>query len=146
VLFTAMRNFEQDIFVYNLADKKTLNLTNTGVSEASPAWSPDGKYIYFSSNRIKPAYPTGMENASLYRMALENYDEPYRISKFDDRCKESDKETVEKDRTRTKDGKNCMDKKAKPAGKDEKRGDKYVLVSIHVQGRPDRSTRVTPQG
>ncbi|WP_446741256.1 eIF2A-related protein, partial [Sphingobacterium multivorum] len=106
VLFTAMRNFEQDIFVYNLADKKTLNLTNTGVSEASPAWSPDGKYIYFSSNRIKPAYPTGMENASLYRMALENYDEPYRISKFDEMFKESDKETVKKDSTTTKNDKN----------------------------------------
>ena len=146
VLFTAMRNFEQDIFVYNLADKKTLNLTNTGVSEASPAWSPDGKYIYFSSNRIKPAYPTGMENASLYRMALENYDEPYRISKFDEMFKESDKETVKKDSTTTKNDKNSKDKKAKPAEKEEKKDDKKVLVSIDVQGLSDRITQVSPQG
>src|SRR5690606_40126966 len=107
---------------------------------------PDGKYIYFSSNRIKPDYPTGMENASLYRMSLENYDEPYRISKFDEMFKESDKETVKKDSTTTKNDKNSKDKKAKPAEKDEKKDDKKVLVSIDVQGLSDRITQVSPQG
>jgi Tol biopolymer transport system component len=47
VCFTAIRNFEQDIFIHNLKDNKTINLTNTGVTESSPVWSPDGKYIYF---------------------------------------------------------------------------------------------------
>jgi len=84
VLFTAVRNFEQDIFIHELATGKTTNLTNTGVSETSPYWSPDGKYIYFASNRTKPSYPTGMQFASIYRLALEHVDEPYRHSKFDD--------------------------------------------------------------
>ncbi|MGX1641666.1 hypothetical protein [Sphingobacterium sp. NPDC055431] len=145
VLFTAIRNFEQDIFVYNLADKKTLNLTNTGVTEASPAWSPDGKYIYFSSNRTKPSYPTGMENASLYRMALENYDEPYRISKFEEMFKETEKDTVKKDSTATKNDKKSKDSKAKPAAKEDKKDDKKVIVSIDVQGLSDRITQVSPQ-
>jgi len=57
VCFTAVRNFEQDIFVHNIKDNKTTNLTNTGVTETSPVWSPDGKYIYFISSRTKPSYP-----------------------------------------------------------------------------------------
>jgi tricorn protease len=84
LLFTAMRNFEQDIFVHNLKTGQTTNLTNTGVSETNPYWSPDGKYIYFASNRTKPSYPTGMQNSSIFRMALTNFDQPYRSAKFDE--------------------------------------------------------------
>ncbi len=143
VLFTAIRNFEQDIFVYHIADKKAINLTNTGVTEATPVWSPDGKYIFFSSNRTKPSYPTGMENASLYRMALENFDEPYRISKFDELFKDPEKDKEKKDSTATKDNKDVKDKdkKEKPAEKDDK---KKLLVTIDVQGLSDRITQVSP--
>lgn len=149
VLFTAIRNFEQDIFVYHIADKKAINLTNTGVTEASPVWSKDGKYVYFSSNRTKPAYPTGMENASLYRLALENYDEPYRIGKFDELFKDSekdkDKDKEKKDSTANKNDKNIKDKKDADKPKDDKKDDKKkVLVSIDVQGLSDRITQVSP--
>ncbi|HEY0898762.1 MAG TPA: LpqB family beta-propeller domain-containing protein [Sphingobacteriaceae bacterium] len=83
VLFTAIRNFEQDIFVHNLKSGKTLNLTNTGVSEATPSWSPDGKHIYFMSSRTRPAYPYGFQEPRLYRMPLDKYDTPFRTQKFD---------------------------------------------------------------
>lgn len=82
VLFTAIRNFEQDIFVHHLKDKKTLNLTNTGVTEAGPVWSADGRYIYFASNRTTPSYPFGMQNATVYRLALDWYSEPFRSDSF----------------------------------------------------------------
>ena len=84
VLFTAIRNFEQDIFVHNLKTGKTINLTNTGVTETDPVWSPDGKYIYFTSSRTKPAYPYGLQDPRLYRVALENMDAAYRMNKFDE--------------------------------------------------------------
>ncbi|RZK65699.1 MAG: peptidase S41, partial [Pedobacter sp.] len=89
VLFTVYRNFEQDLVVHNIKGNKTINLTNTGVTETGPAWSPDGKYIFFTSARTKPSYPTGMNSAHIYRMALNNYDEPYRSDKFDDLFKET---------------------------------------------------------
>jgi tricorn protease len=95
VLFTAHRNFEQDIFVYHIKDNKTINLTNTGVTEASPSWSPDGKYIFFNSVRNKPSYPFGLENARVYRMALDEYDEPYRSAKFEDLFKDKKIEKTE---------------------------------------------------
>lgn len=104
ILFTAIRNFEQDIFVHNIKENKTINLTNTGVTEASPIWSPDGKYIYFNSARTKPSYPFGPQNPRIYRMALEKIDEPYRSDKYNDLFKPLDKkekaDSAKKDTTK----------------------------------------------
>ncbi|MFD1769183.1 S41 family peptidase [Sphingobacterium suaedae] len=130
ILFTAIRNFEQDIFVHHLSSNQTFNLTNTGVTEASPYWSPDGKHIYFASNRTKPSYPTGMQFASIYKMALENIDEPYRTDKFEDLFK--DTSTEKKDSTAVKD-------KKKPASENKK-----VFVHIDFKDLSDRISQVSP--
>lgn len=96
VLFTAYRNFEQDIFVHNIKENKTTNLTNTGITEAGPIWSPDGKYIYFTSQRLRPSYPFGMANARVYRLPLEKIDEPYRSDKYNELFKDDKKDTAKK--------------------------------------------------
>lgn len=82
VMFTAFRNFEEDIFLYNIATEALVNLTNTGVTEQSPVWSPDGKYIYFTSNRIKPGYPYGLQDARVYRLALERIDDEFKSDQY----------------------------------------------------------------
>lgn len=92
VLFTAYRSFEQDVFVHNIKENKTINLTNTGITETNPLWSPDGKYIYFHSQRLRPSYPFGMPAAKVYRVALEKLDEPYRGDKLMELFKEEKKE------------------------------------------------------
>jgi Tol biopolymer transport system component/C-terminal processing protease CtpA/Prc len=115
VLFTAVRNFEQDILIHNIKENKTTNLTNTGVTESNPVWSPDSKYIYFNSSRTKPSYPFGMQNPRIYRMPLEKIDEPYRSDKYNDLFKTEKKE---KDTTKrepvvvsiTVDAENIMDR------------------------------------
>jgi C-terminal processing protease CtpA/Prc/Tol biopolymer transport system component len=84
VVFAAYRNFEQDIFVHNVKTNKTLNLTNTGVSEFDPIWSPDGRYIYFSSSRLKPSYPTGPQDPHMYRLPLQQFDSSYFTDKYSD--------------------------------------------------------------
>jgi len=96
VLFTAKKNFEEDILVYNIKQNKTTNLTNTGVTETGPIWSGDGKYIYFTSQRLRPSYPFGMANAKVYRLPLEKLDEPYRIDKYNELFKEEKKDTTKK--------------------------------------------------
>src|SRR5690606_36785671 len=115
------------------------NLTNTGVSEASPAWSPDGKSIYFASNRTKPAYPTGMRDASIYRMALDDFDEPYRIDKFDELFEEKKKD--EKDGGSKKKAKDKDDKKEDDADSTKTANTPIV---INTQGLLDRITRIGP--
>ena len=82
ILYTAIRNFEQDIFVYDIDKKKSVNITGTGVGESDPMWSPDGKYIYFSTDRTKVGFPRGSDNQDIYRLALRSYDSEYKSDKY----------------------------------------------------------------
>lgn len=94
VLFTARRNFEQDIFIHDLKKNKTINLTNTAITESDPIWSADGKYIYFTSSRLKPSYPMGLQSPKIYRVSLEKLDDPFRIDKFNELFKEEKRDTA----------------------------------------------------
>ena len=83
LVYTAYRNFEQDIFVYDFDKKESHQITKTGVTETDPFWSPDGKYIYFDSDRLKPTYPWGPDNSNIYRIALTKLDKEFKLDKFD---------------------------------------------------------------
>jgi tricorn protease len=107
VFFTAKRNFEDDIFIHNLKTNKTINLTNTGVTETAPFWSPDGRYIYFVSNRLRPSYPYGLQSARIYRMPLEKFDDAYRIDKFKELFR---KDSTKKDSSITIDASGIMER------------------------------------
>ncbi len=96
VIFGAKRNFEEDVFIHHIKDNKTINLTQTGVTESGALWSPDGQYLFFTSQRLKPAYPFGMPNAKVYRLPLEKIDEPFRIDKYEELFKEEKKDTSKK--------------------------------------------------
>jgi tricorn protease len=93
ILYTAYRNFERDILVYNLDTKKIQNLTHTGVTEAAPRWSGDGKTVYFHGNLTQAAYPFGLGDADLFSLALRAYDSPYRSDKVKELFKEEEKKT-----------------------------------------------------
>jgi len=102
VVYDAYRNFEQDIFVYEIKSGKILNLTNSGVTETDPYWSPDGKYIYFTSDRTHPEYPTGAANTHIYRMPLQKFDQLFRLDKFDALFKEEKKDSTKTDSAKSK--------------------------------------------
>jgi tricorn protease len=131
ILFTGKRNFEEDIFVYNIKENTTTNLTNTDVSESEPLWSPDGRYIYFTSQRLKPSYPTGMANAKVYRLPLEKIDEPFRMDKFNELFAEVKKDTARKDTTN------------KAAAEKVKTAD-TKLINIDMDGILERMEQVSP--
>ena len=128
ILYTAQRDFEADIFVYNIASKKSINLTKTKVSERGPTWSADGKYIYFSSERTQPRFPSGGNGESkVYQMALDKYEKPFKIDKVNELFKEEEK-------------KDEKDKKAEKEKEKEK-----VIVSINEKGLMDRLTAISPR-
>ncbi len=54
------------IFLYNVADDKTHQVTSGYYGDSNPAFDPDGKYLYFSTNRtINPAY-SDIDNTFIY--------------------------------------------------------------------------------
>lgn len=108
IVFTAYRNFEEDILVYDIKNGKTFNLTNSGVTESAPFWSPDGKYVYFASRRIVPSYPYGGGGRKIYRLPLQKFAKPFKSGEWDKLFKEAKKENEKK--AEKKNG----DKKKKP--------------------------------
>lgn len=92
VVFTAIRNFEQNIYVYDTQENRQITITDTGVSEANPVWSPDGKYIYFQTNRTMPSYPYGMRDAGIWRIALDRVDPEFRSDQVRALFEENDEE------------------------------------------------------
>lgn len=126
IMYNAYRNFETDIFAYNITTKNSINLTNTKVSENSPIWSPDGKYIYFSSDRLHPSYPLGTTNSKIYQIALDKYETPFKMDKYNDLFKEKDST------------KNDKDKKTK------KNNVIKPLVKINKNGLMNRLKRISP--
>ncbi len=131
ILYTAFRNFELDIFTYNITSKEIINLTNTGVTESNPTWSSDGKYIYFESNLTQPSFPTGDGDTHIYRMALDTYDTPFETEKFKELFKEEEKKDSDKD------------KKDKEKAKDSVK--EKVKITINKKGLMDRLERISPE-
>jgi len=99
ILITAYRDFERDLMWYDLETETMTNLTKTGVTEAAPFLSPDGKYIYFSSNPTQASYPFGLDDPNIYRMQLQAFDDPYRSDKYDALFAEAEEKEAKKDST-----------------------------------------------
>jgi tricorn protease len=102
IIYNAKRDFENDIFAYNIASKNSINLTNTKVSESSPIWSPDGKFIYFASDRTQPGYPFGTSNSKIFQMALDKYNTPFKLDKYTDLFKDDVKKDPKKEKDTVK--------------------------------------------
>ena len=54
-----------DLWMYSLKQGTSTRLTFDESREASPVWSPDGKYIYYSSNRVDDLFRVTTEGSAL---------------------------------------------------------------------------------
>lgn len=74
IAFTGMIDGQTDLFVYNLKSKKVEQLTNDFFSEVYADYSPDGKYLVFSSDRktLEQRKVNGRWNLHLSRINLED--------------------------------------------------------------------------
>src|SRR5699024_2818603 len=91
------------------------------------SWSPNGKYIYFASNRTTPSYPFGMQDASIYRLALDWYAEDFNKLGFDKLFEEKEEKKDEKKKGNKKE----ETKKPKP------------VVKVNLEKLRDRVERVS---
>ncbi|MCL4540197.1 MAG: biopolymer transporter Tol [Bacteroidetes bacterium] len=69
---SAYEPLQSDIYVYNLETHKLRNLTNDIFSDEQPHWSPDGKLIYFASDRGDSTYQEGRNPLPLAHWAASN--------------------------------------------------------------------------
>ncbi len=126
ILYTAFRNFEQNMYVYDTEGDSTITITDTFVSETNPYWSPNGKYIYFQTNRTEPSYPYGMQDPDIYRVALDIIKPDFRSDRVDELFEEEE-ETDESD------------------SEDEESEEETVEVTIKEEGLAERWERVGPE-
>ena len=69
IAFSGLNGGYSDIYAYNLTSKKLDRLTNDKYSDYQPAYSPDGKYIVFSSDRT--TYDNARKSVDItYNLAL----------------------------------------------------------------------------
>ena len=98
IAFTVRNDFEEDIYVYAIEQGTLRNLTKTGVSETNPFWGPEGKYLYFETNRTQPSYPFGLRDGDIYRIPLKRQEEAFKSTKlaevFDPKDKDKTSEEV----------------------------------------------------
>ncbi len=69
---SAYKPLQSDIYVYDLATHKLRNLTNDIFSDEQPHWSPNGKLIYFASDRGDSLYQDGRNPLPLAHWAAGN--------------------------------------------------------------------------
>ncbi|HUR30685.1 MAG TPA: hypothetical protein VMZ69_04585 [Saprospiraceae bacterium] len=74
IAFTGMVEGQTDLFIYNLKTKKVRQITNDFYSEVYPDYSPDGKYLVFSSDRktFEQKKVHGRWNLHISRINLES--------------------------------------------------------------------------
>jgi dipeptidyl aminopeptidase/acylaminoacyl peptidase len=61
------------LYVFDLASKSLTQVSSGDYDDSNPAWSPDGKFLAFSSNRSKPD-PDATYASSIFVVAAENTD------------------------------------------------------------------------
>jgi dipeptidyl aminopeptidase/acylaminoacyl peptidase len=61
-----------DLWTYSVENGTSTRLTFDESREASPVWSPDGKYIYYSSNRIDDLFQVATDGSGVTRQLTDS--------------------------------------------------------------------------
>jgi dipeptidyl aminopeptidase/acylaminoacyl peptidase len=69
------------LYVFDIASKSLAQITGGDFDDSEPAWSPDGKFIAFSSNRSVPD-PDANYHVDIWVVAADNTDKGARLTKI----------------------------------------------------------------
>ena len=86
----------QDIWAVNVESGQKILLTNTAYDESRPLWSPDGKFLIFTSNRYGHSFPEFTGKWDLYRVWLKPQKPEFDEDKFEKLFEIEKKEAEEK--------------------------------------------------
>lgn len=75
IAFSGIRGNQSDIFIYDLEADTLTNITSDAFFDGAPVFSPDGRWLVYSS--------VGEQYAKLYRLSLANPTERYQITSGD---------------------------------------------------------------
>jgi TolB protein len=73
IAYVSYRELNPDIYITDLAHDLTYNLTRSSAYDVTPAWSPDGKWIAFASDRDgrRNIYVTDVTGKTVRRLTTE---------------------------------------------------------------------------
>ncbi|MGE0092782.1 MAG: S41 family peptidase [Bacteroidales bacterium] len=80
--YTAVNIFERDVFIYDLAESRVINVTNSANTENDPVFGPGGKYLYMLSNRTSASFPRGAA-LQLYKVPLYKVAAPFKRAEYE---------------------------------------------------------------
>lgn len=72
IVVTGLVEGQCDLYAYNLKTKKVRRLTNDAYSDIQPQFSPDGKWIAFSSDRLETPGSNRLRHSFSHHIALYN--------------------------------------------------------------------------
>jgi Tol biopolymer transport system component len=75
IAFAGILGNQSDLFLYDLESGAVTNVTNDAFFDGAPVFSPDGKWLYYSS--------VGEQYAKIYRLNLDNPSERYQLTSGD---------------------------------------------------------------
>ncbi|MDY7095231.1 MAG: S41 family peptidase, partial [Acidobacteriota bacterium] len=136
----------RSVYIWSTTDGKARQVTSDSFNDTSPAWSPDGKYLYYLSDRALAPQLDLLEwnfqvnrEKEIFALAL-RADLPHPFPPKSDEVKldEADDAESKKKQTAEADGK-------KNGGKDEEES-KAAPVRIDFEGLADRVARVPVEG
>ncbi|MFC2084957.1 PDZ domain-containing protein [Bacteroidota bacterium] len=133
----SLENQNNAIFIYDSNDDKVHQVTSGYYSDASPAFDPDGKYLYFLTNReLSPLY-SDLDNTFVYpnttqlaAVSLRN-DVPSPLAPRNDEAEIKKDEEEKDDEEKDDEGKDDEDDEEKDKkDKDDKKKEEEVKIDI----------------